>query len=270
MPISEAHRTVFRLLAQNRSPESYVAGRTLINKDGVRFSADIDLFRDHADIVLVCFDKDCDVLEANGYKVEPILRPRPGFARALVTPPGDQAFVMDWAHETSFRFFPVHPDPDLGWRLHWLDAAVNKVIAAASRTEPRDLVDVMQCHRRPLSLGALIWAAVGKDPGFSPDFMLDEIVRNARINPRDIETLNLSRPVDAMQLRERFRRACVDARELFSRLPTETLGHVFLDSDGEPIEPEPDEPDTLARPHQGSTGGAWPTIVDQDEPPPEP
>lgn len=263
MPISKFHKEIFRTISANRSPESYVAGGTLINRAGFRYSDDIDLFHNNEDAVLISFDQDRDVLVANGYSVEPRLKPRPGFVRALVASPDGEALLMDWAHESSFRFFPVQKDEEMGWRLHWFDAATNKLLAASSRSEPRDIVDAMQCHRNPVSLGGLIWAAVGKDPGYSPVMMLEEIVRNARINDRDLGVLNVSTPIDVAGLRERFRSACDDARALFDNLPAETLGSAFLDENGGPIEPDPDNPECLTRPHRGSSGGAWPVIVDQ-------
>ena len=37
-------------------------------------------------------------------------------------------------------------------------------MASAGRREPRDLLDLLTVHERHLSLGAVIWAAVAKDP----------------------------------------------------------------------------------------------------------
>ena len=37
---------VLRLLAAQRSPDTYIAGRVAINRDGPRFSRDIDMFHD--------------------------------------------------------------------------------------------------------------------------------------------------------------------------------------------------------------------------------
>lgn len=85
----------------------------------------------------------------------------------------DQQLKMEWAYDSAFRFFPVQTDDLCGYRLHDADAATNKVLALAGRSEIRDFVDVLHLHDTYLSLGALVWAASGKDPGFTPEFLLD-------------------------------------------------------------------------------------------------
>ncbi len=48
MPLSAFQQSILRLLAQNRSPESYVAGATVLHQipDSPRFSEDLDMFHD--------------------------------------------------------------------------------------------------------------------------------------------------------------------------------------------------------------------------------
>jgi hypothetical protein len=58
--------------------------------------------------------------------------------------------------------------------LHPIDLAVNKVLALAGRDEPRDLLDTLYQHREVLCLGALCWAACGKD-----------VSRRAFVDPRE-------------------------------------------------------------------------------------
>lgn len=53
---------------------------------------------------------------------------------------------------------------------------VNKAMAAAGRREVRDLVTV---HETILSPGAVVWAAVEKSPGFTPEGLIAEIRRSA-------------------------------------------------------------------------------------------
>ena len=77
-------------------------------------------------------------------------------------------------------FFPVQPDPELGFVLHPLDGATNKVLARAGRGERRDYLDVLFLHRNVLSLGgALAWAAGGKNAGFTVQFLVEEAQRLA-------------------------------------------------------------------------------------------
>ena len=53
MPLSAFQQSILRLLAQNRSPESYVAGATVLHQipDSPRFSDDLDMFHDVEDSV---------------------------------------------------------------------------------------------------------------------------------------------------------------------------------------------------------------------------
>jgi hypothetical protein len=49
VPLTKLQSHVLRLLAAGRSPDSYIAGGVAINRDGPRFSADIDIFQDSED-----------------------------------------------------------------------------------------------------------------------------------------------------------------------------------------------------------------------------
>ena len=80
---------------------------------------------------------------------------------------------IEWAQNSAFRFFPRQKDDLCGYRLHDADAATNKLLALAGRSEVRDFVDILHLDAHYLSLGALAWAACGKDAGYPPDFLLD-------------------------------------------------------------------------------------------------
>ncbi len=103
---------------------------------------------------------------------------------------------MEWVFDSAFRFFPVEPDLDLGWRLNFWDVATNKVLALAGRSEVRDLVDVVYLHEQHLCLGALAWAAAGKDPGMTPEAIIHWARRNAIYRPEDLSDLQLSAPLN--------------------------------------------------------------------------
>ncbi len=60
---------------------------------------------------------------------------------------------FEWVYDSSFRFFPVKPDPELGWRLNFWDAATNKTLALFGRHEFRDYLDVLYLHANHLCLG---------------------------------------------------------------------------------------------------------------------
>lgn len=49
MPLTNFQRKVLRVVSENRSPDSYVAGGSTLNAVGGRFSQDIDIFSDSAE-----------------------------------------------------------------------------------------------------------------------------------------------------------------------------------------------------------------------------
>ena len=85
-------------------------------------------------------------------------------------------------------FFPIERDPQLGWRLHLFDVATNKALALSARSETRDYVDIVELHKR-YPLPAICWAACGKDPGFSPLFLLKMMKRFARLDPAKLDKI---------------------------------------------------------------------------------
>jgi hypothetical protein len=77
--------------------------------------------------------------------------------------------------DSDYRFFPVVRDDMFGHVLHPVDLAMNKLMAAAGRRELRDLVTV---HETILPSGAVVWAALDKSPGFTPEGLIEEIRRD--------------------------------------------------------------------------------------------
>ncbi len=263
MPLTEFQYQIMRLLSGNRSRSAYLAGGALSSMEGKRFSDDIDYFHDGSDITRKTYEADRHLLHRSGYSVTP-LTDAPGFIRAVVSREGDSVKI-DWAHEAAWHFFAPIPDPEFGFRLHWADAATNKVLAFASRREPRDVFDVLQWHETRLSLGALIWAASGKDPGLPPGVILSEVRRNARISPGELSGLNVEGGVDPVEIGQRFREAVRQAEALLEALPPESAGHLFLDPDGNPTEPNLASEEALSRRVAPSLGGLMPVI--QEDPP---
>jgi len=268
MPISEIQAEVLREIAANRSPESYLAGATVLHRgeDSPRFSQDLDFFHDVADSVAQSAELDAATLRKAGYDFVWLLR-TPVFHRAVVTVAGQQ-LKIEWAQDSAFRFFPVQQDPRCGYRLHDADAATNKVLALAGRNEIRDFADTLHLHATYLSLGALVWAACGKDPGFTPQFLLDQAARHTAYTQADLDRLRLREPLDLRALKQQWLAALAEARALVAALPPEELGCLYLDSGQNPVTPEPasDAFVALTR-HRGRTRGAWPTV--SPYPPPD-
>lgn len=109
---------------------------------------------------------------------------------------GDHQTKLEWVHDSAFRFFQVERDLELGWRLNFWDAAMNKVLALVGRQKIRDYLDCLYLHERHLHLGVLAWAAAGKVPGLTPDLIIDWAARGNRFRPEDLSDVRLSKPLD--------------------------------------------------------------------------
>ena len=261
MPISEFQSSVLKTIADNRSPESYLAGATVIHRSekSPRFSQDLDFFHDLEQSVAQSAETDVATLVESGCEVEWLLR-TPAFYRALVSREGSQ-IRLEWAQDSAFRFFPVQKDEEWGYRLHEADAAINKVLALGGRQEIRDFVDILHLNDSYLSIGAMVWAACGKDPGFTPDFLLDHIARHVAYTQADLDRLSLKEPLDLKQLKQSWLMASEEAHKLTTLLPAEEVGCLYLDSGQVPVTPEPESDSfaSLTR-HHGCISGAWPTV----------
>ena len=174
-----------------------------------------------------------------------------------------RATKLEWVVDSAFRFFPIEPDPELGWRLNFWDAATNQVLAFAGRHVFRDYVDTLHLHRAHLALGALVWAAGGKDPGLTPEFIVDWMRRTSRYTPQEIALARLPQPPDLRAMKMMLLEATEEAAGLFKKLPPADLGCLYLDASGRPVCPNPEAAEfgKLTR-HFGSVRGAWPRIAE--------
>jgi len=261
MPISFIQSEVLQLISANRSPDSYVAGATVLHRGErtPRFSHDVDLFHDLEESIARSAEIDAETLRDGGYEFSWVLR-TPAFHRAVIRS-GDRQLKIEWAQDSAFRFFPVQKDERFGYRLHDADAATNKVLALAGRDEIRDFIDVLHLDRTYLSLGALTWAACGKDPGFTPEFLLEHVGRHIAYIQADLDRLDLRKPLDLRDLKKKWLEALGRAEDLVSALPAEEIGCLYLRSNGTPVNPDPssDAFPGLTR-HKGSVRGAWPIV----------
>lgn len=261
MPLTEFQRQVLLLLKANRNPDSYVAGGIAIHRasSSARQSSDIDLFHDADEAVARSSAADIQVLREHGYSVAPLIT-QPSFVRAVVSR-GSEAVKLEWVRDTAFRFFPVVEDQALGYRLHDLDLAVNKCLTLANRTEVRDIIDLIELHQSVLSLPAACWAACGKDPGFTPELVLDCMRRHSRIDPQQLAAESLTRPIHPVDLKRQWLALLDAASEQISTFPSEDLGCIYLTQAGEPIRVPTQALLRRARRHFGTVGGSWPRIV---------
>lgn len=268
MPLGAFEKQVLSVLAQNRNPDSFVAGATVLHQspDSPRRSEDVDLFHDAPEALVTAYDSDVATLRAAGFEAVPFGPAGVSHRRCIVRKGGNQTKI-EWAQDSAFRFFPVEADPELGWRLNFWDAATNKILALAGRQKLRDFLDSLHLHRSHLHLGALVWAAAAKDPGLTPEYILDWALRGNRFFPEDLADVRLEHPINLVSMKQEWTEAVASARALVSRLPAGELGCLYLGPDGNPVCPDPDTPTfpSLHR-HFGTQKGAWPRIIPPGSP----
>jgi hypothetical protein len=254
MPLSNLQIAVLQLLASHRDPESFVGGSTPLNRNTLRYSGDIAVFHDREDRVEVAALNDTQALEAAGYTVT-WLRQLPSIHSARIGA-GDESTRLEWVADSDYRFFPAIRDDVFGYVLHPVDLATNKAMAAAGRREVRDIVDLVANHESILPLGATVWAAVDKSPGFTPEGLIAEIRRNARYPAAEWKALESSEPIDPSNVLARLRAALGEAEAFVARMPTEKAGLLFLEN-GKVVQPHPDHLDRYET-HAGQRRGHWP------------
>ena len=264
MPLTDFQRELLALLAPNRAPDSYLAGGAALHfaPNSTRYSDDLDFFHDSEARVASAFAADTATLQAHGFEVAVELS-QPGFVRATVSR-ADQATKIDWAHDTAWRFMPLVVASLGGLLLHPVDVAVNKALALAGRDEPRDFVDILFIHGRVLPLGALVWAAAGKDPGFTPLSLLELLKRRGRYRPADFDRLQLTEPFDLTNAKTVWLSALASAEAFARGRPTEEVGCLYYSGERQAFEmPEPDVPAAATGlvVHFGSPGGIVPRIL---------
>jgi hypothetical protein len=255
VPLSKIQTDILRLLAAHRDPESYVAGASPLNRDAPRISGDIDVFHDREERVAAAALNDTQALTTAGYNVS-WLRQLPLIYTAEVTQ-GDASTRLEWVVDSDYRYFPTVQDDTFGYMLHPVDLAMNKVMAAAGRRELRDIVDLVTIHETILPLGAVIWAAVEKSPGFTPEGLIAEIRRNANYPAAEWRALQSTEPLDPKDITARLRAALDQAQAFVARMPTDKLGLLFLQA-GEVVQPDPDRLDAYQT-HAGQRRGQWPS-----------
>jgi nucleotidyltransferase AbiEii toxin of type IV toxin-antitoxin system len=227
IPLTAFQRALLAELAADPTHERYLAGGAAMHfaPNSARYSEDLDFFHDSEARVASAFAADRTRLERAGYQVSVELS-LPGFLRAVVSR-GPDATRVDWAHDSAWRFMPLVRDPLGGLLLHPVDLAINKVLTVAGRDEPRDFVDILFAHRRVLPLAALSWAAVGKDPGFTPLSLLELLKRRGRYRPEDFGRLDLAEPFDLVAAKQTWLDALAAAEAFARARPPEELGCLY-------------------------------------------
>jgi hypothetical protein len=258
LPLSNLQIEILRLLASQRDPESYIAGTSPLNRDAVRFSSDIDIFHDREERVVSAAMADAQTLQAGGYGVR-WLRQFPTIHTAEIRRE-ESSTRLEWVVDSDFRFFPTLQDEMFGYVLHPVDLAMNKVMAAVGRRAVRDLIDLITIHETILPLGAVVWAAVEKSPGFTPEGLIAEIRRNSQYPTVEWSALQMLTTVDPKSITLQLRSIFDEAETFVSQMPSDKAGLLFLQN-GKPVQPDPDCLPGYQT-HAGQRRGHWPTSLE--------
>lgn len=266
VPLTDFQRELLAELAHGDSEESYLAGGAAIHfaPNSTRYSDDLDFFHDSVERVASAFGTDRGRLEAAGYAVTVKLS-QPGFVRATVARDSHVTRV-DWAHDSAWRFMPLVRDPLGGLLLQPVDLAVNKVLALVGRDEARDFLDILFIHNRVLPLGALCWAAAGKDPGYTPLSLLELLKRRGRYRPEDFARLDLAEPFDLVAAKQAWLTALEEADAFVRSRPPDEFGCLYFSKErGTFVMPGAHGvPPDAVTPHFGTPGGVLPQIPGRD------
>jgi len=255
VPLTNIQTDVLKLLASHRDSESYVAGATPLNRTAGRYSGDIDIFHDRGERVLQSAKEDTQALASAGYGIRWI-RQWPMIQTAEITREADRT-LLEWVADSDFRFFPTLADEIFGFILHPVDLAMNKVMAAAGRREVRDLVDLLTINDTILPIGAVVWAAVEKSPGFTPEGLVNEIRRNSNHPLAEWNALQTDAPLDPKAITQRLRAILEEAEAFIAQMPTAKAGLLFLEA-AKVVQPDPTRLDTYQT-HSGQRQGHWPS-----------
>lgn len=261
MPLTPFQAGLARLLSDSRTEDSYLAGGAALHLDpnSTRYSADLDYFHDSEERVATAYAEDRALLEEAGCSVDLVLN-QPGYLRALVSKDGSSTKV-EWSHDSAWRFMPAIKSEEVGYRLHPVDLATNKLLALVGRDEPRDFLDILTVVETTLSLGALCWAAAGKDPGFTPYTLLDLLRRRGRFRPDDFERLHLTESPDLPALKQRWLACLEEAGRFIASRPPDEVGCLYWSTTRQQFVDTGLDGDDVV-PHFGRPGGVLPRPIE--------
>ncbi|MBY0430793.1 MAG: hypothetical protein K2Q10_06325 [Rhodospirillales bacterium] len=255
------------VLLPKRCPQSVFAGGSVLNRHAYRLSDDQDLFHAEGIDVHEVAKTDMDALEQAGYHVT-VTKQYEGFIEVRVGHEEMGTTKIQWVEAGSWTFFvPVpDPDPEYGFRLHMLDLAINKALAAGGRHEVRDFIDLALIHQHIMPLWQAIWAAPGKDAQWSPLSLAERIGRNNNFRQEDYDDAEIISLIDlsAAEIGATVREAIEEARHLFELLPPGTAGHLLLDANGHFASLDAIINGGDVRTLPAKRGGAWPSSPDID------
>jgi hypothetical protein len=229
-------KLILKHLAPLRSERSYAAGGLVLNRNWARLSDDLDIFHDSDNDISEYAQKDIYGLQEAGFGVHVDIEVY-GCIEARISGFGESTLIQ-WMSETRHRFFPIVKDPEWGMRLHDTDLAINKVIASSTRAKARDAVDLITISQNYCPIGALVMAATGKPPNFSPVRSIEEIRRRALSVDATELTAVRGIPISwtPTWIRDHLIEVLDKAEEYVRNAPVDLVGVVVTDDQGVPVE----------------------------------
>jgi len=235
MAITDFQAKVISVIAKNRSESSYLAGGLVLNADWPRLSDDIDIFQDTDEEIGETANKDIETLKSVGFRISMIVNIY-GCVEVEVSKDSEKT-VIQWMSEAKDRFFPLIRDDYFGARMNIADLAINKILAASSRSKARDYVDLVSIEEHLAPLEVLICAASGKPPHFSPVRIVEEIRRKSLSIP-DYEfkaVRGLPEDFNIAQFREKMIGITDRALSFVGQIPSNFVGALGVDNQGRPV-----------------------------------
>ncbi len=258
MPLDDFQRHIARIIAKNRTVDSVVAVGSALNQHGVRHSNDIDLFHSTSADVQTAAHLDAAALADAGYDIV-FERRGEGMQEAIVAREGVGHTRLQWVQAGSYHYFRPIADPEFGLRLSFIDLATNKTLAAASRREPRDYVDLRFILTTGVPLWQLINGAAGKDASITLLGILDAIRRHSSFTRRELEQAGfLAEPVDPATGIGRLRQLLEGAEMPINALPGSALCGVVLEVGSQRLLKEPPNPHDDFQLIEPVEGPSWP------------
>ena len=262
MPVDNFQLSVLRSMADLRTSSSVIAGGSALHQHGWRLSNDLDVFNDPSAKLPDVFRADARRLRERGYQVDPTTSFE-GFQEAVVAKEGEGSTLVQWVQYSGANFYPPVRDDDFGYRLSMVDLAVNKVLAAASRRQPRDLIDLRMVGRI-IPLWNAICAAPGKDASLTPQKTLAMIQRNAQYTIAEIkDAAILPEGAEPSAFAARARGLLDRVEQHLAKIPKGSAGFLLINDKGWPLATPP-PPSSKWSTRSATTGPAWPSGPDLD------
>ena len=123
-------------------------------------------------------------------------------------------------------------------------------------------MDALYITDTVLPLGPLCWAAVGKDPGFTPLSLLELLKRRGKFQEVDFKRLKLNRDIDIKELKLSWLNKIEEAESFISSRDPKEVGCLYYSKIKKTfIDPTTQVKDSYVL-HYGKPGGVVPKVTD--------